>query len=397
MPEAQQSAPRSPRTTGRARLVPMRPRDPHEQGRAASTLELFFDLVFVVAVSIASVQLHHALAEGHIGQGILDYAIVFFGIWWAWMNFSWFATSFDNDDWLYRVLTILQMGGVLVFASGIPAVFERYDFTVLIIGYVVMRLAMVAQWQRATRSGGVAGRAAWSYATGIAVVQALWLITLLLPSPAFQVAQVIMIGAEIAVPIIAERIGNTPWHPHHITERYGLFVLILLGESLLGSANAIVEALGHTKDPAPLISLAALTLITTASLWWLYFWPPHHHAIRSFASSLAYGYGHYLIFAAAGALSAGIEIEIGVLAGHGELHPPLASFAYTVPVAVFVIGVWALAIRPHGDIWVNVAVPLAGLAVLIDPLIPIPFALTSVILALMIGVLVWRRPQRRLE
>jgi low temperature requirement protein LtrA len=397
MPEAQQSAPRSPRTTGRARLVPMRPRDPHEQGRAASTLELFFDLVFVVAVSIASVQLHHALAEGHIGQGILDYAIVFFGIWWAWMNFSWFATSFDNDDWLYRVLTILQMGGVLVFASGIPAVFERYDFTVLIIGYVVMRLAMVAQWQRATRSGGVAGRAAWSYATGIAVVQALWLITLLLPSPAFQIAQVIMIGAEIAVPIIAERIGNTPWHPHHITERYGLFVLILLGESLLGSANAIVEALGHTKDPAPLISLAALTLITTASLWWLYFWPPHHHAIRSFASSLAYGYGHYLIFAAAGALSAGIEIEIGVLAGHGELHPPLASFAYTVPVAVFVIGVWALAIRPHGDIWVNVAVPLAGLAVLIDPLIPIPFALTSVILALMIGVLVWRRPQRRLE
>jgi low temperature requirement protein LtrA len=396
MPEAQQSAPRSPRTTGRARLVPMRPRDPHEQGRAASTLELFFDLVFVVAVSIASVQLHHALAEGHIGQGILDYAIVFFGIWWAWMNFSWFATSFDNDDWLYRVLTILQMGGVLVFASGIPAVFERYDFTVLIIGYVVMRLAMVAQWQRATRSGGVAGRAAWSYATGIAVVQALWLITLLLPSPAFQIAQVIMIGAEIAVPIIAERIGNTPWHPHHITERYGLFVLILLGESLLGSANAIVEALGHTKDPAPLISLAALTLITTASLWWLYFWPPHHHAIRSFASSLAYGYGHYLIFAAAGALSAGIEIEIGVLAGHGELHPPLASFAYTVPVAVFVIGVWALAIRPHGDIWVNVAVPLAGLAVLIDPLIPIPFALTSVILALMIGVLVWRRPRSRL-
>lgn len=397
MPEAQQGAPRPLRTTGRARLIPMRPRDPHEQGRAASTLELFFDLVFVVAVSIASVQLHHALAEGHVGQGILDYAIVFFGIWWAWMNFSWFATSFDTDDWLYRVLTILQMGGVLVFASGIPAVFERYDFTVLIIGYVVMRLAMVAQWLRATQSGGAAGRAAWSYATGIAVVQALWLITLLLPSPAFQIAQVIMIGAEIAVPIIAERIGHTPWHPHHITERYGLFVLILLGESLLGSANAIVEALGHTKDPAPLISLAALTLITTAALWWLYFWPPHHHAIRSFASSLAYGYGHYLIFAAAGALSAGIEIEIDVLAGHGELHPPLASFAYTVPVAVFVIGVWALAIRPHGDIWVNVAVPLAGLAVLIDPLIPIPFALTSVILALMIAMLVWRRPQRRLE
>ena len=143
-------------TESRYRLVPMRPRDPHEPGRAASTLELFFDLVFVVAVSIASVQLHHALTAGHVGRGIGDYAIVFFGIWWAWMNFTWFATSFDTDDWLYRLLTIVQMGGVLVFASGIPAVFEHDDFTVLIIAYIVMRLAMVTQWLRASRSGGTA-------------------------------------------------------------------------------------------------------------------------------------------------------------------------------------------------------------------------------------------------
>lgn len=94
----------------RFHLVPMRPRDPGEEGRTASTLELFFDLVFVVAVSIAAVQLHHALTEGHVLDGIVNYAIVFFAIWWAWMNFTWFATSFDTDDWLYRVLTIGQIG-----------------------------------------------------------------------------------------------------------------------------------------------------------------------------------------------------------------------------------------------------------------------------------------------
>ncbi len=84
--------------TSRLRLTPMRPRDPEEPGRAASSLELFFDLVFVVAVSVASAQLHHALAEGHVGEGIANYTVVFFSIWWAWMNFTWFATSFDTVD-----------------------------------------------------------------------------------------------------------------------------------------------------------------------------------------------------------------------------------------------------------------------------------------------------------
>src|SRR5690348_2184114 len=132
--------------TSRYRLVPMWPRDPDEAGRTASSLELFFDLVFVVAVSIASVQLHHQLTEAHVLDGILNYAVVFFGIWWAWMNFTWFATSFDTDDWLYRLLTIAQMGGVLVLASGIQAAFEDHNYVVLVLAYVVMRIALVAQW-----------------------------------------------------------------------------------------------------------------------------------------------------------------------------------------------------------------------------------------------------------
>jgi low temperature requirement protein LtrA len=370
----------------------MRPRDPGETGRTASTLELFFDLVFVVAVSIASVQLHHALTEGHVLDGILNYGIVFFGIWWAWMNFTWFATSFDTDDWLYRVLTIVQMGGVLVLASGIQPAFEDHDYSVLIVAYVVMRLALVAQWLRASRSAGPSRRATLIYAGGIALVQALWLASLLLPGSMFFVALGALIGAELAVPIIAERSGSTPWHPHHITERYGLFTLIVLGESLLGSANAIIEAVHDDEELGPLVGLAALALIATAALWWIYFWPPHHHAISSFGRSLAYGYGHYFVFAAAGAFSAGIEVEIDVLTGHGALHRPWASFAYTIPLAVFVLGIWTLAIRPCADRIVNTVIPLAGLLVLIDPLFPVPFALTALILAATVAVLVWRRP-----
>jgi low temperature requirement protein LtrA len=376
----------------RFRLVPMRPRDEREAGRAASTLELFFDLVFVVAVSIASVQLHHALTEGHVADGILNYGVVFFGIWWAWMNFTWFATSFDTDDWLYRVLTILQMGGVLVLAAGIGPAFEHHDYSVLIFAYVVMRLALVCQWLRASRRAGAAQTATLIYACGITVVQVLWLLSLLLPSPLFFPVLVVLVLAELSVPIIAERTGSTPWHPHHITERYGLFTLILLGESLLGSANAIIEALHDSTELGSLIGVAALVLIATAALWWIYFWPPHHQAISSFSRSVAYGYGHYFIFAAAGAFSAGVEVEIDVLTGHSELHHPWASFAFTIPLAIFVLGIWLLAIRPHADALVNAVVPLAGLLVLVDPLIPLPFALTAAILALTVAVLVWRRP-----
>ncbi len=378
--------------TSSLRLLPMRPRDPDESGRTASTLELFFDLVFVVAVSVASVELHHALTEDHVVDGLVSYAMVFFAIWWAWMNFTWFATSFATDDWLYRVLTFVQMAGVLVLAAGVEPVYADRDFRVVIVGYVIMRVAMVAQWLRAARAGGDTRHTCLTYAGGIALVQVLWIAMLALPDDVLPVAFVVLLLAELAVPVVAERTATTPWHPHHITERYGLFTLILLGESLLGSANAIFEALHEDADLGPLLAVATLAFVTTAALWWIYFWPPHHRAITSLGSSLRYGYVHYLVFAAAGALSAGIEVEIDVLTDHSELSDVAAAFTVTVPVALFVLGIWWIALRDHADRVANTVVPVGALLVLLDPVLPIPFALTSIVLVVVVAVLVARPP-----
>lgn len=381
----------------RLRLERMLPRDPDEPHRVASSLELFFDLVFVIAVSTASSQLHHSLSAGHAGAGITSYLMVFFAIWWAWMNFTWFATSFAVDDWLYRLITIVQMAGVLVLAAGIGPVFDEHhpDFTIVVVAYVVMRVAMILQWLRASRMNPGLRRTARIYATAIGAVQVLWIGFLLVPDETRTAVFLVLMLAEISIPVIAERKGGTPWHPHHVTERYSLFTLIVLGESLLASATAIIGAREEVEAIGPLIWVAVVTLIATAAMWWIYFWPPHHTAITTLPRSLAYGYTHYFVFAAAGAFSAGIELWIDELTGHTDLPPIATSFATSVPIAVFLLGIWLVAIRANADRLVNTVVPLGAVLVLLDPLLPVPVTLTAVILVAVVVVLVLRPPVRR--
>jgi low temperature requirement protein LtrA len=125
-------------------------RDPHEGHRSATPLELLFDLTFVVAFSIAGNEFAHLVAEGHYGSALAGFALAMFGVCWAWINFSWFASAYDIDDWFYRILTMVQMVGVAVFSLGIPDMFKSvdagglFDGKVIVGGYVIMRLAMVA-------------------------------------------------------------------------------------------------------------------------------------------------------------------------------------------------------------------------------------------------------------
>jgi hypothetical protein len=136
----------------------MSPRDVEEEHRASTPLELFFDLTFVVAVAQASESLHHGLVGGHARDALFAFPLVFFAIWWAWMNFTWFASAYDTDDVPYRIAVFVLMTGVLILAAGVPRAFVDTSFGIITIGYVVMRLAMVALWLRrgaASRGSGV--------------------------------------------------------------------------------------------------------------------------------------------------------------------------------------------------------------------------------------------------
>src|SRR4029453_11223969 len=103
--------------------VRMGGRDPSETTPTATPLELLFDLTFVIAFGAASNELAHLLAEGHVAVALLGFSFAAFGIAWAWINFSWFASAYDTDDWVFRLATMVQMLGVLIFALGLPDMF----------------------------------------------------------------------------------------------------------------------------------------------------------------------------------------------------------------------------------------------------------------------------------
>ncbi len=95
----------------------MQGRLPHEEHRVATNLELLFDLIFVVAIAFAAAELHHAINHNHVVHGVISFLVVFLAIWWAWIGFTWFASSFDTDDTPYRIAVFVQMAGALVIAA----------------------------------------------------------------------------------------------------------------------------------------------------------------------------------------------------------------------------------------------------------------------------------------
>ena len=367
----------------------MRPRDPAEGHRAASPLELLFDLVFVVAVGFAASNLHEIEAEGHVSSAILSFAFVFFAIWWAWINFTWFATSFDTDDWLYRVATFVQMAGVLVLAAGVGPAMHGEAPVVVVIGYVVMRLALVAQWIRAGVSAPQYRSTATRYVVGVVVVQALWIALLAVPHAAAPAVIPFLVLFELLVPVWAEsRSETTPWHTRHIAERYSLFTLIVLGEGLVASANAVIDGLRHAEHLGPLLTLAGGGLVVVAGLWWIYFAREQHEHIRGLPSALVFGYGHYVVFAAAAALPAGIEVAVSADAGEADLTRASVAATIAVPVALFVAAVWALALRPtlaprwNVTVVALVLVVLASIAVPTASLVVTALAVAAIVVVL---------------
>jgi low temperature requirement protein LtrA len=334
------------------RLRLMAGRDPHEQHRSVTPLELLYDLTFVVAFGQASSEFAHLLAEGHYSAGLIGFGFATFGICWAWINFSWFASAYDTDDWAFRLATMVQMIGVIILALGLPQVFrsldegDHIDNGVSVAGYVVMRVAMLFLWLRAARQDPPRRRACQTYAVTIGVAQVGWVLLVLAHTTVdvFFMWAALGILIEMVGPVVAERgKGGTPWHAHHIAERYGLLTIITLGEGVIGtvaSLGAVVESQGWSRD-AVLVAIAGTGL--TFGMWWTYFMVPSAEVLNVHRErAFPWGYGHILIFGSIAATGAGLHVAADYIGHEAHIGATATVLTVAVPVAVFVLALFAL-------------------------------------------------------
>jgi low temperature requirement protein LtrA len=381
-------------------------RDPHEKHRAATPLELFFDLTFVIAFGVAGSQFAHEIAEAHFGAGLLGFSFAMFAVIWAWINFTWFASAYDTDDWVFRVVTMVQLLGVLILAMGIEPLFhslvegEHVDNAVIVGGYVIMRLALVFQWLRAARQDPARRQTCLRYATYLGVVQLGWIAVLIiqadLPTTILMIVPLYVL--EMATPYVAERSMRTPWHAHHIAERYGLLAIIALGECLIGAIEtlrAIVAHHGWSVDAA-LVGFGGTAL--AFSMWWIYFILPAGQALHlQRHRSFFFGYGHMPIFAAIAATGAGLHVAAYYIDHEAHISAAVAVASIAVPVALFKLSLtWLFSVMICADrtviaVAAGVLVVLAGSVALAQAGVSVPICLMLIVVALGASIVIDER------
>ena len=383
----------------------MSARDTEETNRVSSPIELLFDLTFVVAIAQIATQLALSIEHGKGASAIIPFLMVFFAIWWAWINFTWFASSYDTDDVPYRVLTLVQMAGVLVLAAGVPVAFASQNFVGITLGYFIMRVGLVAQWTRAAVEDPNGRRTAARYAIGIVIVQLGWIGRVFLPvTPANELytvylAFVVLALLDVSVPYWAERTGSTNWHPHHIAERYGLFTIILLGESVAALTGGIQLIIREGAPSGSLVTVGICSLVLVFALWWLYFMQPAGDGLAVYrARSFIWGYGHYAVFGALAALGGGLEVVVASVGGEAHIAPVVAAYSVAVPVGVYLLALWAVhaPIVPRSVVPASYALPAAVVVLLLpvaaDSLgVPVAFALIVLVVVALVAAVVVRK------
>ena len=203
-------------------------------------LELFFDLIFVAAVS----QVAEPLREHYTMLGLVRFAPLFALIWWAWIGHTVFSTRFDTDDAIQRVLTLVQMFVVAVMAANAKDALDSRSSAGFAAAYAGLRFLLVGQYLRASRLIEVRPLTL-RYLAGHGAAAVLWLASALVPAPERFWFWGIAFAIDLGTPWLATRHSvSVPPDAAHLPERFGLFMLILLGESVI----AVMQGIESQED-----------------------------------------------------------------------------------------------------------------------------------------------------
>lgn len=368
------------------------PRSTTEEHRAATPLELMFDLAAVIAIAATVAGMHHAFAAGHFAEGIINFIFSFFMIWIAWLNYTWFASAYDDESLLFRGLSMAIMFGALVLAAGIPTVFETGAAYITLTGFIIMRVCLIALWLAAARGDPEHSHVSRRYALGLTVVQIYWTATvLLLPAGSALALPLFALGVvfELLVPAFAENNGSTPWHKHHIVERHSLLNIIVLGECFLAIVTALQASVGHGALSWGLVEIGVLASLITFMLWGLYFSEQEHLESVEKKQTMIWGYGHFALFATAAAAGGGFAVMVEVATHHAHISEAAAALTVAIPVALYVLTLWVIRDRVGMQGLGGLVMPAAAILIVIAGMFPVqPLLMLTLILG---GLLIFQR------
>ena len=236
---------------------------------------------------------------------------------------------------------------------------------------------------------------AFRYAIGIAVVQVGWVARLWLPDDAGLVAFFVLAAIELASRSGPSRPDGLRGIPRHIAERYGLFTIIVLGESVLSATVGVQAAIDLDTPFGDLGFVIVGGLLTLFAMWWIYFDLPNEQLVervrRDFAAHIrgafTWGYGHFPVFASAAAVGGGLLVEVDHVTHHSDLTSLESALAFTIPVCIFLLSVWAVHYRFKWATWVRSwAVPTAVVLILASSATAEPVLVTGLLMAALVAL-----------
>ena len=367
--------------------------------RSATRLELFFDLAYVLAVA----ELASAAYKEPTLRGTIVFIGLFTAVWWSWVSTTLYANRYDTNDVIYRLAKLAgTFAAVGLAASASGALGE--DAAPFVLSFVGLRVLLFLLYLRAYRHVPEARGNIALYLAGIAGSAALWTVSLAFDGTGRYLLWAAGLTVAMATPFLATRFStNVPLHLEHLPERFGLFVILVLGESLA----AVVTGLHETHWDLDSLVVAALGFSIAAALWWSHFDLGGAAAKqrllalggeRASHAHDSYVFAHLPI--TLGLAAVGVGIEHFVVHPVGELSAGAEWMLYG-GVATYLVGTVLLIAGTSGSLraawpWPGVAVPavlLFGALTVIPPKLSVA-AITATLVATVIAGI---RQQRKGE
>lgn len=237
----------------------------HGEVRKVTWLELFYDLVYVAVL----IQLGNILSDDVSPVGLMRFVVLFVPVWWAWTGITFYMNRFVADDVVHRLLIYLQIVAIAILGVSAAGAFNTLT-TQFALSYAAIRLLLVLLYVRTWQTEPATRPLTQRYVAGYLIGISLWVLGAFLPMPWAAVLWLAAVTVEIGnVFTPGTRALQTllPPDAEHMRERYGIFVIIVLGESFI---KTITTASGLAVTGAILL-FSLLGIFVVMALWWLYF------------------------------------------------------------------------------------------------------------------------------